>query len=108
MNPYSEQWTIGVERQLAQGWLLSVDYVGSHTLRINRPLDVDPPAPFIRTAPSQVRSARADNCTRPYWTWWYSQEDMACNPAKPTNPQPPYSVIQTDVNDGYRTTTRST
>ncbi len=26
---------------------------------------------------------------------------MTCNPAAATNPQPPYSVIQTDVNDGY-------
>ncbi len=54
LNPYSEQWTFGVERRLAPDWVLSVDYVGSHTLRINRPLDVDPPSPFIRTAPGQI------------------------------------------------------
>ena len=81
--------------------MLSVDYVGSHTLRINRPLDVDPPSPFIRTAPGQTRSAQAANCTRPYWIWWYTQNGMACNPAAATNPQPPYAVIQSDVNDGY-------
>ena len=28
---------------------------------------------------------------------------MTCDPAKPTNPQPPYSVIQTDVNNGWGT-----
>ena len=78
-----------------------MDYVGSHTLHINRPLDVDPPAPFVRTSPGQTRSAQAANCTRPYWIWWYSQQGMACNPAHATNPQPPYSVIQSDVNDGY-------
>jgi hypothetical protein len=78
-----------------------VDYVGSHTLRINRPLDVDAPAPFVRTAPGQTRSAQAANCTRPYWIWWYEQHNLTCNPAAATNPQPPYSVIQTDVNDGY-------
>ena len=82
-------------------WVLSVDYVGSHTLRINRPLDVDPPTPFIRTAPGQTRTAQAANCTRPYWIWWYQQNGTACNPTTPTNPQPPYSVIQSDVNDGY-------
>jgi hypothetical protein len=101
LNPYSEQWTFGFQRRLAANWVLSVDYVGSHTLKINRPLDVDPPAPFIRTAPGQTRSAQAANCTRPYWIWWYAQHNLACNPAAATNPQPPYSVIQSDVNDGY-------
>src|SRR5579884_762270 len=101
LNPYSEQWTFGVERQLRPNWVLSVDYVGSHTIRINRPLDVDPPAPFVRTAPGEVRSAQAANCTRPYWIWWYGQHGMTCNAKSATNPQPPYSVIQSDVNDGY-------
>ncbi len=101
LNPYSEQWTFGFEHRIATGWVLSIDYVGSHALKINRPLDVDPPLPFIRTAPGQIRSAQAANCTRPYWVWWYSQAGAACNPVTATNPQPPYSVIQSDVNDGY-------
>jgi hypothetical protein len=101
LNPYSEQWSFGVERRLKPDWVLSVDYVGSHTLRINRPLDVNPPSPFIRTAPGQTRAAQAANCTRPYWIWWYKQNGMACNPAAATTPQPPYAVIQSDVNDGY-------
>jgi hypothetical protein len=100
LSPYTEQWTLGVQRQLKQGWVLSVDYVGSHTLRINRPLDVDPPTSFLRTAQGQTRSAQAANCTRPYWVWWYAQQGMTCNTSKATNPQPPYSVIQSDVNDG--------
>ncbi len=101
LNPYSEQWTFGIQQRLASNWILSVDYVGSHTLKINRPLDIDPPAPFIRTAQGQTRSAQAANCTRPYWISWYAQQGMVCNPARATNPQPPYAVIQTDVNDGY-------
>ncbi len=101
LNPYSEQWTFGVERRLAAEWVLSVDYVGSHTSRINRPRDVDPPAPFIRTAPGQVRSAQAANCTRPFWIWWYAQKGGTCNPAAASNPQPPYALVQSDVNDGY-------
>jgi hypothetical protein len=100
-SPYSEQWTLGVERRLGHGFVLSVDYVGSHTLKINRPLDVDPPAPFVRTQPGQTRSAQAANCTRPYWLWWYAQNNMTCNTSTATNPQPPYAVIQSDVNDGY-------
>ncbi len=101
VNPYSEQWTFGVERKLATGWVLRADYVGSHTLRINRPLDIDPPTSFVRTSQGQTRSAQAANCTRPYWIWWYSQQGLICNPGAATNPQPPYSVIQTDVDDGY-------
>jgi hypothetical protein len=101
LNPYSEQWTFGIERQLKSNWILQVDYVGSHTLKINRPLDVDPPAPFIRTSPGQTRSAQSANCTRPYWKWWYQQQGTTCNPAAATNPQPPYAVIQSDVNNGY-------
>jgi hypothetical protein len=101
LNPYSEQWTFGVERQIAPKWVLSVDYVGSHTVKINRPLDVDPPSPYVRTAPNQIRTAQAANCTRPYWIYWYAQNHLTCNTVTATNPQPPYSVIQSDVNDGY-------
>ncbi|HVO98585.1 MAG TPA: TonB-dependent receptor [Bryobacteraceae bacterium] len=100
-NPYSEQWTFGVEREVAHHWVLRVDYVGSHTTRINRPLDVDPPSPFIRTAQNQIRTAQAANCTRPYWIWWYAQNHTTCSTTAATNPQPPYSVIQSDVNNGY-------
>jgi len=101
LNPYSEQWTLGIERRVARGWVLSVDYVGSHTVRINRPRDVDPPSPFIRTAPNQIRTAQAANCTRQYWIYFYGQLGTACNPNAATNAQPPYAVIQSDVNDGF-------
>jgi hypothetical protein len=101
LSPYTQQWTFGVGQEILPGWTLNIDYVGSHTIKINRPLDVDPPAPFIRTAPGQTRTAQAANCTRPYWIWWYSQRGATCNPVTATNPQPPYSVIQSDVNDGF-------
>ncbi|MGC1620604.1 MAG: TonB-dependent receptor [Candidatus Acidiferrum sp.] len=121
LDPYTEQWTIGVQRELAPGWVLSADYVGSHSLKINRPLDVDPPAPFVRTAQDQFRGAapnssgveqcipnaaignkantslstcavNAANATRPLWIYDAAQGIT-----------PAYSVIQTDVNDGYAT-----
>lgn len=100
-SPYSEQWSIGVQQRFAKEWILSVDYIGSHTLKINRPLDLDAPAPFIRTAQGQTRSAQAANCTRPYWIYWYAQAGRTCNTTTATTPQPPYSVIQSDANDGY-------
>ena len=101
LNPYSEQWTLGVERQLAKDWVLSVDYVGSHTVHVVRPLDVDPPTPFIRTAQGQARSAQAANCTRPLWVQFYGAAGRTCNPAAANPPQPAFSVITTDVNDGF-------
>lgn len=100
LNPYNEQVVLGLQRQLWRGWILSADYIGSRTFRNVRPLDVDPPTPIIRTAQNQMRTAQAANCTRPYWIAWYQQHGMTCNPSTPTNPQPPYSVIQRDVNDG--------
>jgi len=102
LNPYSQQYTASLEQRLGSGWAMTLDYVGTHTLRIVRPLDVDGPAPFIRTVQGQSRSAGQANCTRPYWGWWYHQRGTPCisNPSA-TYPQPSYAVIQTDVNDGY-------
>jgi hypothetical protein len=102
LNPYSEQWTFGIERRLAKDWVLSVDYVGSHTTRINRPRDMDPPnpsTPFIRTTPGQTRAPAVANCDRPLWVAWYAQHGAVCD-SKNLNP-PPYATILSDVNDGY-------
>jgi len=112
LNPYSQQWTLGVERQIVKGWVLSVDYVGSHTVKIVRPLDVDPPTSFVRTAPGQffdnapnaATAALEANCTRPLWVAFYAAEGMTCSPASQMNtslPEPPYSVVTSDVNDGF-------
>jgi hypothetical protein len=100
LNPYNEQWTLGVERELASTWVLSADYVGSHTVKIVRPLDVDAPVSFVRTAPGQTRTAQAANCTRPYWVAWYAQAGKTCDPAKNAGATPPYATIQSDTNDG--------
>jgi hypothetical protein len=104
LNPYNEQWTIGWEQQLAPTWVLGMDYVGSHTLRIVRPLDLDAPTSFVRTAPNiPARTAQAANCTRPYWVAWYAQQGAACDSTSnqgKSGATPPYSVIQSDVNDG--------
>lgn len=65
LNPRTQQWSFGLERQLAPGWMLSLDYVGQRTSRILRPADLNAPAPFVRTAPGQVRTASAADLTRP-------------------------------------------
>jgi hypothetical protein len=65
LNPYTQQANFGVERELAPKLVLSVDYVFQRTIKIDRLLDLNPPAPFIRTAPGQTRSAAAADATRP-------------------------------------------
>ncbi len=65
LNPYTQQWTLGVQHELAKGWILSMDYVGSLSLKLERPDDLNAPAPFSRTAQGQTRSASAANATRP-------------------------------------------
>lgn len=65
LNPYTQQGTFGVERQLAEKWILSADFVWQHTIRINRTLDLNSPSVFIRTAPGQTRSVAAADATRP-------------------------------------------
>jgi hypothetical protein len=65
MNPYTQQGSIGLERELATKWILSVDYVWQHTIKINRTLDLNSPALFVRTAPGQTRSVAAADAKRP-------------------------------------------
>jgi len=65
LNPYTQQANFGFEHQLAAQWFLSADYVYQHTIRIDRTLDLNAPAPFIRTAPGQVRTGAAADATRP-------------------------------------------
>ncbi len=65
LSPYTQQWDFGVEQQLGRNWVLSMDYIGSHTIHIDQPIDLNSPAAFVRTAPGEVRSAAAANATRP-------------------------------------------
>ncbi len=64
-NPYTQQWNLGFEHDLGGGWLFAMDYIGSHTIHIEQPVDLNSPSPFIRTAPGQMRSVAAANRTRP-------------------------------------------
>jgi len=65
LNPYSHQWTLAIERELGRGWLITADYLGQHTLDIERPVDLNAPAPFVRDAQGQTRSAAVADATRP-------------------------------------------
>jgi hypothetical protein len=64
-NPYSLQFSAGVQQQIAQGFTISIDAQHSHTLRQQRVNDINHPAPFVRTAANQVRSGAVADATRP-------------------------------------------
>lgn len=64
-NPYTQQWNLGIEHDFGKGWLFSMDYIGSHTIHIEQPVDMNYPSAFDRTSPGQTRSVAAANATRP-------------------------------------------
>ncbi len=65
VNPRSQVFTFGVEREFFKGLFVGGDYVHQHWSNLDRTVDLNAPAPFARTAPGQVRSVAAANATRP-------------------------------------------
>ena len=91
LNAYSEQYTASLEQRFAPEWVMTLDYVGAHTLRIIRPLDVDGPSPFVRTAPGQSRSAQVKPTARvPTGSGGTAERHRLRNQTRGGYPQPPY------------------
>jgi hypothetical protein len=65
VNPYTQQWTLGMEHEIARNWIFSLDYTGQHTIHIDKPVDLNAPTTFVRTAPGQTRTSSAADATRP-------------------------------------------
>ena len=65
LSPRTQLIAAGFEHKLAGDWILSADYTNQHTTRIDRQLDINAPAAFIRTAPGQVRTVQEADKTRP-------------------------------------------
>jgi hypothetical protein len=55
VNPRSQVFSIGAEREIAEGLFLGSDYVHQHLSNINRTVDLNAPSVFDRTAPGQFR-----------------------------------------------------
>ncbi len=64
-NPRSQVGSVGIEREIAPRLFVSADYVTQHWTGLDETVDVNAPAPFVRTAPGQVRSVAAADLTRP-------------------------------------------
>ena len=65
VNPRSQVFTLGAEREFFKGFFFGADYVRQHWTNLDRTVDLNAPQPFPRTAPGQVRSVAAANLTRP-------------------------------------------
>ena len=65
LNPRSQVFTIGAEREVVKGLFVGGDYVHQHLGGIDRTVDLNAPSVFDRIAPGQVRSVAAANLTRP-------------------------------------------
>ncbi len=67
-NPYSLQFSLGVEQELGNRFVLTVEGIHNHTLKQYRVNDINHPAPFVRSGPGQTRGGSVADKTRPYTT----------------------------------------
>ena len=65
VNPRSQVFSIGAEREISKGVFFGADFVHQHLSHINRTVDLNAPSIFDRTAPGQTRSVTTANATRP-------------------------------------------
>lgn len=65
VNPRSQVFTFGAEREFFKGMFFGADYVHQHWSNLDRTVDLNAPTPFPRTAQGQSRSVAAANGTRP-------------------------------------------
>jgi hypothetical protein len=65
VNPRSQVFSFGAEREISKGVFFGGDYVHQHVSDLDRTVDLNAPEPFDRTAPGQVRTVAAANLTRP-------------------------------------------
>jgi len=64
-NPYTSQFTLGIEHKLFDGWVLSLSGIRSFGVKQFIQYNRNAPAPFVRTAPGQTRTVAQADATRP-------------------------------------------
>ena len=65
VNPRSQVFTIGAEREIMDNLFVGADYVHQTWDNLDRSVDLNAPSEFNRTAPGQTRTVAAANATRP-------------------------------------------
>jgi hypothetical protein len=83
VNPRSQVFSFGAEREITTGLFFGGDYVHQHVSDLDRTVDLNAPAPFDRTAPGQFRCPVnvAPPCTA-------AQAVLAANATRPIRPVP--------------------
>jgi hypothetical protein len=81
VNPRSQVFTIGAEREITKGLFFGADYVHQHLSNIQRTVDLNAPSTFDRTTPGQFRCpvGVAPPCTQ-------AQAVAAANATRPIVP----------------------
>lgn len=69
INPYTSQFSLGVQRQLGSGWVATADGIHSLAVKQIQSFNRNAPAPFLRTAPGQIRTVAQADATRPLKTY---------------------------------------
>jgi hypothetical protein len=64
VNPRSQVFTIGAEREVLGGLFVGADYVHQHLSGIDRTVDLNAPEPFPRTQPGLARPVATANNSR--------------------------------------------
>ena len=69
LNPYSTQFSFGLQQKLFAGLALTIDGITQHSVRQMRAVDLNAPKPFTRTAAGMIRSGAAADATRPFTSY---------------------------------------
>jgi hypothetical protein len=69
LNPYSGQFTLGIQRVIGRDWTLSANISHMLSRKQLRVLELNAASPFVRTAPGQRRAATVADATRPSLTY---------------------------------------
>lgn len=69
LNPYTSQFTFGVQQRLGRDWVATADVIHSLTVKAIQAFNLNAPAPFLRTTAGQVRSVADADATRPLKTY---------------------------------------
>lgn len=67
LSPYTQQWTLGIQRALPRGWVLTMDAIRSLSVKQFLEYDINAASPFPRTAAGQMRTAAEADRTRPFY-----------------------------------------
>jgi hypothetical protein len=66
VNPRSQVFSIGAEREFVKGFFVGSDYVHQHWTNLARNVDLNAPSAYPRTSPTDpIRSVTTANLTRP-------------------------------------------